>query len=365
MEVRGVDLPQIQWPRASTWSRIFLESSAKETAMGKLPIRRSQASERTPALPVSSTLASPAQARRKPAPVAAPGPGLQRAALLGHSVQRVAAGLIQPKLTLGPVADSYEHEADSVAQQVMQHISSPDATAQPAAPAPEAASSAPGTAQRALPEDELKKKPLPGAVQRLAPEDELKKKPLPGAVQRAPEDELKMKPLPGAVQRMAPEDELKKKPLPGDVQRAPEDELKMKPLPGSVQRAPEDELKMKPLAGTVQRAGEGIEGGPIGADLERSIEGARSGGSALDAGLRVQMEPAFGADFGGVRVHSDSQSHQLNQSLQARAFTTGQDIFFRGGEYQPQSSAGKELIAHELTHVVQQGGSAVTKKAPS
>jgi hypothetical protein len=74
------------------------------------------------------------------------------------------------------------------------------------------------------------------------------------------------------------------------------------------------------------------------------------------------MEPAFGADFSGVRVHSDSKAHGLNQSLQARAFTTGQDIFFRGGEYNPGSSAGKELVAHELTHVVQQNGPAVAKK---
>jgi hypothetical protein len=204
-------------------------------------------------------------------------------------------------------------------------------------------------------------KPL-GGVQR-APEDELKKKPL--EVQRAPEDELKKKPL--DVQR-APEDELKKKPLAAGVQRAPEDELKKKPL--DVQRAPEDELKKKPIsggAGAVQRdsaaaGATGAVGGPIGADLERSIDGARSGGSALDPAVRVQMEPAFGADFSGVRVHSDARSHQLNDSLQARAFTTGQDIFFRGGEYRPQSSEGKELLAHELTHVVQQNGPAVAKK---
>jgi hypothetical protein len=285
-------------------------------------------------------------------------------------VQRVAAGLIQPKLTLGPVADTYEREADSVAQQVMQQISAPAPSA-PEAGGGAAEAPAATTAQRApAPEDELKMKPLAGFAQR-APEDELQTKPLPGITQRAPEDELKMKPLAGSVQRApedelqtkplagitqrAPEDELKMKPLAGALQRAPEDELQTKPLAGGVQRAPEDELKMKPLPGSVQRSGTGAEGGPISGDLEHSIEGARSGGGALDAGLRAQMEPAFGADFSGVRVHSDSNSHQLNQSLQARAFTTGRDIFFRGGEYQPQSSGGQELIAHELTHVVQQG----------
>jgi len=68
------------------------------------------------------------------------------------------------------------------------------------------------------------------------------------------------------------------------------------------------------------------------------------------------MEPRFGADFGGVRVHADAEAHQLNQDLSARAFTTGQDIFFKQGEYSPSSAGGQALLAHELTHVLQQGG---------
>jgi hypothetical protein len=71
------------------------------------------------------------------------------------------------------------------------------------------------------------------------------------------------------------------------------------------------------------------------------------------------MGQAMGADFSGVTIHTDSQSDQLNRSIQAKAFTTGQDIFFRQGAYQPGGRDGQELIAHELTHVVQQNGSAV------
>ena len=67
------------------------------------------------------------------------------------------------------------------------------------------------------------------------------------------------------------------------------------------------------------------------------------------------MEGAFGADFSGVRVHSDAESDSLNEGLSARAFTTGQDVFIRREDYSPDSTAGQELIAHELTHVVQQG----------
>jgi hypothetical protein len=112
----------------------------------------------------------------------------------------------------------------------------------------------------------------------------------------------------------------------------------------------------------VQRSS-GAGGGAIGGDVERSIEGARSGGRSLDKEVRASMEPAFGADFSGVKVHADAKADGLNRSLQARAFTTGQDVFFRGGEYNPGSSGGKELLAHELTHVVQQNGGAVMKKS--
>lgn len=98
-------------------------------------------------------------------------------------------------------------------------------------------------------------------------------------------------------------------------------------------------------------------------EVEATIEQARGGGRSLDAGIQRQMESAFGNNFSGVRVHTDSTADALNQSLSARAFTTGQDIFFRQGEYNPGSSTGKELLAHELTHVVQQTGTVRGKLA--
>jgi hypothetical protein len=96
-------------------------------------------------------------------------------------------------------------------------------------------------------------------------------------------------------------------------------------------------------------------------DLESSIQSARGSGQSLDANLQQSMGQAMGADFSGVKVHTDSQSDQLNKSIQAKAFTTGQDVFFRQGAYEPSSRSGQELIAHELTHVVQQNGGAVQR----
>ncbi|MBD2363024.1 DUF4157 domain-containing protein [Anabaena minutissima FACHB-250] len=111
---------------------------------------------------------------------------------------------------------------------------------------------------------------------------------------------------------------------------------------------------------SIQRQG-GLEGGEATANLESAITSARGGGQPLDSGVQERMSAAMGADFSGVRVHADAQSDELNRSIQAKAFTTGQDVFFRQGEYQPGSRGGQELIAHELTHVVQQNGGAVQR----
>jgi hypothetical protein len=90
------------------------------------------------------------------------------------------------------------------------------------------------------------------------------------------------------------------------------------------------------------------------------INRERSGGQPLEADLSKQMGEATGYDFRGVRVHTSQESDALNEELGAKAFTTGQDIFFREGAYEPHSSSGKELISHELTHVVQQNSGVVS-----
>jgi hypothetical protein len=132
------------------------------------------------------------------------------------------------------------------------------------------------------------------------------------------------------------------------------------PQSESVQRqeTPEEEVQMESM---VQRlsVGGGTDATP---DIEESIQGAKGSGQPLAENIKEPMEKAFGADFSGVKVHTDSQSDQINQSIQAKAFTTGQDVFFRQGEYNPGSRGGQELIAHELTHVVQQNGGAVQAK---
>ncbi|WP_223280239.1 DUF4157 domain-containing protein [Nostoc sp. PA-18-2419] len=212
-----------------------------------------------------------------------------------HDISRIPLRSPQAKLSISQPGDRYEQEADSVAQQVMQRMAQP-VNRQSIQP-------------EALPEDE----------------------------------ELQMKPLANSIMS------LQREVLPED-----EEELQMKSLDNStLQREvlPEDEeeLQMKSM---VQRQA-GIATAP---DLEASINQARGGGVAMADNIREPMEQAFGADFSGVKVHTDDRSDQLNRSIQARAFTTGQDVFFKQGEYNPRSQVGQELLAHELTHVVQQNG---------
>ncbi|MEL6867191.1 MAG: DUF4157 domain-containing protein, partial [Bacteroidota bacterium] len=91
-------------------------------------------------------------------------------------------------------------------------------------------------------------------------------------------------------------------------------------------------------------------------DLEQNLSQSRGSGQGLTKNTRQNMEPVFNADFSQVKVHTDPSAVQMNQQLAARAFTHGQDIYFNQGEYQPNTHDGQKLLAHELTHVVQQNG---------
>ena len=92
--------------------------------------------------------------------------------------------------------------------------------------------------------------------------------------------------------------------------------------------------------------------GHVGNLLSRS----RGGGRPLSDTIRTSMETRFGHDFGDVRIHTDSDAAQMTRDLHAEAFTTGRDIYFQPGKFAPHVSSGKRLLAHELTHVVQQRG---------
>jgi uncharacterized protein DUF4157 len=112
-------------------------------------------------------------------------------------------------------------------------------------------------------------------------------------------------------------------------------------------------VQMKTLAGAVvQREANSGENVDVDEDIDQQIGQSIGKGSPLPEHVRTFMEPRFGTDFSGVRVHTGHEAIQMNESLSAQAFTVGQDIYYGPGK----SPSDLELTAHELTHVVQQGG---------
>lgn len=100
----------------------------------------------------------------------------------------------------------------------------------------------------------------------------------------------------------------------------------------------------------------GTEAAPVHVDagIQSRINALRSGGQPLAPSMRALYESRFGRDFGDVRVHTGSAASEASRSINARAFTLGRDIVFDTGEYAPETSPGRHLLAHELAHTIQQ-----------
>ncbi len=105
----------------------------------------------------------------------------------------------------------------------------------------------------------------------------------------------------------------------------------------------------------VQRKGSDGSGGQAAPPIVNDVLSS-SGGRSMDADTKGFMESRFGQDFSQVRIHTGIRAAESAQAIQAKAYTSGRDIVFGSGEYQPGSEGGKRLLAHELVHVGQQGG---------
>ena len=138
-----------------------------------------------------------------------------------------------------------------------------------------------------------------------------------------------------------------------EVQEAGEEEIQRKPIFESAVPPAEDEP-----GGPVQRQSDSASSTtPASSDFSSQLNSSKGGGSPLPADTRTEMEDAFGADFSNVRVHTGGESERMSESINAQAFTHGSDIYFNSGKFNTDSNEGKHLLAHELTHTVQQGES--------
>jgi hypothetical protein len=131
--------------------------------------------------------------------------------------------------------------------------------------------------------------------------------------------------------------------LQAKLQRQEEEEAQTK-----VQKQEEEEVQAKSIQRKELTAS---------TSLESRINLQKGGGNPLPEDLRKDLEIKMNASFRHVRIHNDNAANKLCEELNALAFTVGNHIFFRSGRYQPGTSTGKELLAHELTHVLQQRNS--------
>jgi len=206
--------------------------------------------------------------------------------------------LVQPKLQVNEPGDSYEQEADSMADQVM-HMNIPS------------------------PNESSFFKPAPTTVQRKCQHCEEEEK-----LQRKESSDASI-----------------------DVRND------FKPILTTIQRKCqhcEEEGKIH----RKESSGVGVNGS---VELDSYVGSLGSSGQALSESSRSFFEPRFGQDFSGVRIHTDAVAAKSAQSINALAYTTGNNIVFNSGQYSPDSDSGKRLIAHELTHTIQQQESNVSR----
>lgn len=113
----------------------------------------------------------------------------------------------------------------------------------------------------------------------------------------------------------------------------------------------------------IQRVADVPEGIPRESIGKRIQQAASSSGSSLDKSIQQHLEQSLNTDLSDVQIHTNTEADRLNKSVNAIALTSGQDIFFSAGSYNPSSSEGKHLIAHEVVHTMQQANGAVAGKA--
>ncbi|GGF03361.1 DUF4157 domain-containing protein [Flavobacterium limi] len=153
-----------------------------------------------------------------------------------------------------------------------------------------------------------------------------------------------------------------------DIPKAKEKILPPKPLiqkkkEEEIQAKEEEEIQAKEDEKELQMSS-ATDAPADTSNLESNLNSSKGGGSPLSGKVKAEMESGIGADFSNVRIHNDSNAVKMNQQLGAQAFATGNNIYFNEGKYNPNSQSGKHLLAHELTHTVQQGAAIRKKPEP-
>ncbi|MGG8495303.1 eCIS core domain-containing protein [Tenacibaculum sp. TC6] len=231
-------------------------------------------------------------------------------------LEKKQGAFIQPKLTFGKPGDKYEVEADTMAAKVVNKPTEHK------------------TIQKKEEQEEIQQKPLASEVTPFIQKAESSEE---ESVQQKQEEEE------NKVQKMEEEEAVQSK---EEEEETVQSKCEKCEKEDKVQKQEDEEAQAKPNKGSANLQTNSIEG-----QLRRG-----QGGGKMDAQTRNDMESGFGADFSHVNIHTDSQAAQMSANIGAQAFTHGNDIYFNKGKYNPTSKEGKTLLAHELTHTIQQKG---------
>lgn len=214
--------------------------------------------------------------------------------------------LVMAKLKMGQAGDKYEKEADATADKVVNKTAGGS------------------DAVQAMPEEEqVQQKPLAGSI------SSVQKKDLEGGpLQKMDEEE--------AVQSKGEEEET--------MQKMDEEEAVQ-----SKGEEEEESMQAKEAAGA-------NAGGHRAGGLEGKLNASKGLGHKMNGKTKQEMESGFGTDFSDVNIHTDQRAQEMTEDVGAQAFTHGNDVYFNAGKYDPESTKGKHLLAHELTHTIQQKG---------
>lgn len=242
---------------------------------------------------------------------------------------------VQKKLTTGTVGDRYEKEADNVADKV---VNKPKT----------------GGLLQSKSEETVQQKPLSETISKVQKQDLAQEKSLPKRdkeedkkVQKKSDKEEEDK----KVQKKAEKEEDKKVQKKSDKEEDKKVQKKVEKEEDKKAQKKCDKEEEKPVQAKLNESNSVNEG------VESDLNSSKDGGKRMDANTKQEMEAGFGADFSDVNIHTDSKAVQMSEQLGAQAFTHGNDVYFNKGKYNPDSKEGKHLLAHELTHTIQQTGS--------
>ncbi|MCF6404963.1 DUF4157 domain-containing protein [Chitinophaga filiformis] len=300
-----------------------------------------------------------------------------------NAIQTKEDAFFQPKLAVGEPGDQYEQEADSVADKVVNKQPARGTAVQrkeisAVQAMPEKKEEEKQVQKKGMNDKKEEEKPV---QKKSAPDKKEEETPVQKKGDKGKEEELLQK-------KASPEKKEEEKIVQKKGDKAKEEEqLQKKAAPDKKEEEKlvqkKEEPEKKPAADEVlkeEKEEEKKGGTPSLMAKENNSSGAREGsdqlaqqlkdqrgdGALLPRDVRNEMSESIGADFSNVRIHTGEKAAALSDEIGAQAFTHGNDVYFNSGKYDTDSSAGKHLLAHELTHVVQQGAApAIEGKASS